>query len=462
MPSQAQFQELQKSYNSLLKKQLPHTPHIFLQRDTYLRPAFLGEWDRLAAAAERQKDHATEGIRALLPLQAELRSLSGKVGPLLDQSEGTWVPLQRRPDWAEVRHKIEEKLEGKASAGKIAAMAKQLGALRMSDMVKRIWQPLDDMAANLDEASESWDAHAVGAELAAAVAAFNKHSGARLGDVRELADWLTASAAVLEGHEKAIWQAMRAGDLKQLNMAATAMGRWTRGKTLDQATKYAAAVARARKRPAARWALGRQAVAIGELIRGLLLGQALARRAGWMAGSDRGAVKEWCDAAARLPFASRWSPPATLKISAIWTRSRQLAGTPVTVEGVVGQVSNEHIRRKVHSSASIADADGASIRVGITHIKMDSGGLVEGAYARISGTFIALDKDFHTPIIRVDQRTYGEDAKRSWTDWKMIHLRRLFTPVPHGLTMAWSWELGEYGAGNQLRYGTWLPFERRD
>lgn len=462
MPDQVWVQELQKAYGALLKKKRPETPHILLQRDTYLRAALLGQWDALSNEASQQRDRAAEGLRELTPIQRELESLRNKVVDLVEEAKSVWTPLQGRADWSDVRQTIQEKLEGEATPAKAAALMKKLGALRMSDMSNRILAPIHSMAANLDEASESWHALAVGAELAQSVSAFHKHTRVRLKETRKLNEWLAESAATLQGYEKEIWQALRTRDLKQLRTVSTALLRWVSGDTLDEATKQASALARARESGTSRWTLGKQAIATGELVRGLLLGQALARRTAWMAESDLGAAKEWCDAAARLAFPSRWRPSAVLKLGAIWSRGRQLAGKLVTVEGVVGHVSNVHVRRKVHSSAWIADPDGTSVRVGITHIKMDSGGVVEGAYARITGTFVPMDKDFGTPIIRVDQRTYTDDSKWSWSDWKALRLRRLYTPVPHGLTLAWSWEHGEYGAGNQLRYGTWLPFERGD
>lgn len=205
--------------------------------------------------------------------------------------------------------------------------------------------------------------------------------------------------------------------------------------------------------------LGPPALAAADLIRGLLLGQALAHRAAWAQLEGLSSRREWREAAA-LPYPTRWQPPAPVDMSELWAHGAAHAGQILTVEGVVGPVVNTHVRRKVLSSAWLSNDEGLSVRVGIPHIKLDSAGLVEGAYARITGTYAVSDEEFGTPLVTVDRRSLQADAEHSWEDWARFQLRRVFTPIPHGLAMAWSWERGLDGANNQLRYGTWLPFHR--
>jgi hypothetical protein len=102
-----------------------------------------------------------------------------------------------------------------------------------------------------------------------------------------------------------------------------------------------------------------------------------------------------------------------------------------------------------------------SARVGIAFIKLDSGGFVEGAFVSVTGRFTANDRVFGTPLIRVERRSLVEDSKHSWKDWVANELRHIYTPIPHALTLSWSWERGIVGPANQLRYGTWLPFDDR-
>jgi hypothetical protein len=458
---QQSVKELQQTYQAQLEKRTPFTPHVLVQRDIYLRPAFLGDWKTLSAQASKQHEPSSLGLTELRTMQSELNALRDKVAHLLSEATSVWSPLHARAEWSDIRQKLMNALKTKTSPTKAAVMVKKLGAVDASDLSKRILKPIEDRSKSLDEVSISWHARLLGAELAHTVAAFNLHPRGELDESGATLDtWLGNVGSELEEHRKAIWLALRARDLSQLRTGSASMLQWVTGDTLHRATSNAAALARARHGSVNAWKLGPQALGTAELIRALLLGEALARRTEWLAGSDLGSTKDWFTAARNLPFASRWRQPRSTKLSVVWARAKQLAGKTITVEGVIGRVSNIHVRRKVFSSAWISDAQGTSLRVGITHIKMDSGGFVEGSYGRVTGTFSTMDQDFGTPIVRIDQRKYSEDAEHSWSDWTALELRRIFTPIPHGLTLSWSWEPGAYGAGNQLRYGTWLPFER--
>jgi hypothetical protein len=208
------------------------------------------------------------------------------------------------------------------------------------------------------------------------------------------------------------------------------------------------------------WALGPQALRTANLLRDLLSAQALALRAAWVAGENVGTTADWLAAAARLAYPSRWLPPRPTRIADLWGHADEHAGTQVTVQGVIGQLVNAHVRNKVVSSAWISDAQGVSVRIGITHIKLDSGGLVPGAYAEVTGEFVPFDKDFKTPVVRIGRRALQNDSEHAWEDWALLQTRHAFTAVPHNLTMSWTWQAGVTGAANQLRYGSWLPFER--
>ena len=76
-------------------------------------------------------------------------------------------------------------------------------------------------------------------------------------------------------------------------------------------------------------------------------------------------------------FPDPLAAPIGYAASTLWAQSRRYNGKVVTVEGVVGPISNTHFRRKVYSSIWLSEPQGTSMRVGITHIKLDSGGLVE-------------------------------------------------------------------------------------
>ena len=120
----------------------------------------------------------------------------------------------------------------------------------------------------------------------------------------------------------------------------------------------------------------------------------------------------------------------------------------------------KHLGEKVVSSASLSDSNGAVVVVGLTHIKIDSGGLVPGSYASLTGTFAATSSEFPGPTLVLGRRVLTQDSQRSWLDWVQLKLLPIVTTIPHGLTGRWSWKAGPDGPGNLLQYGTWADNRR--
>jgi hypothetical protein len=120
----------------------------------------------------------------------------------------------------------------------------------------------------------------------------------------------------------------------------------------------------------------------------------------------------------------------------------------VTVEGRVGKVKIVHRGRKVISSTSLTDASGAALAVGLPYIKLDSGGIVEGSYARITGRYSRTHADFSSPVLVPDRRNLTDDSRSSWLDWLALELSPICTPAAHHLAAAWSWVAGPDGAAN--------------
>jgi hypothetical protein len=457
-------EELARTFRSLSRRRLPSAPVALpIQRSTYTFQASVPNWKRVAREASRERARARTGLRDLRPWQEQITTLRTKVEGFVDSTQSEWVPLDHRAEWPDIRQKM---LDGapdelakhgvkKPSRQELEAVADQVGGLGRRQIVAMLIRPIERIETQLDETTGSWHASLLGSELATAIASFNLRVRTDVKELRSLDSWLEKTNTTLKDYERDIWRALRQGDKPVAAATARSLLQWTR-ETLATATKTAAMLARARLMTVNRWALGPQALATADVLRALLRGQALAHLTTWFARGSSEASQAWLEASLR-PFASRWRAPRTTMLHALWGGAVR-SGTTVTIEGVAGRVSNVHTRRKVLSSTWLTDAGGLSIRVGISHIKLDSGGLVEGAYARVTGRYARQDEEFGTPMVTVGRRKFGDDSKHSWEDWVTLQIRRHFTPLPHGLTASWSWERGAIGAANQLRFGSWIPY----
>ncbi len=202
---------------------------------------------------------------------------------------------------------------------------------------------------------------------------------------------------------------------------------------------------------------GRAAVRAGELVRALLMGLALARKAQWVAGwhEDSGPAKAWIKAAMKLPFVGGFKWPKRANLATLAAHPDRGDGTLVTVEGTLGQVKIVHKGKKVISSAILTDSAGNSITIVLPYIKLDSGGMAEGCFARIAGVWNESSKETGGPALLIDRRNLQDEGKTSWSSWVEAELISVFEAVPHALAASFSWEIGVDGAGNSLRYGTW-------
>jgi hypothetical protein len=176
-------------------------------------------------------------------------------------------------------------------------------------------------------------------------------------------------------------------------------------------------------------------------------------KAGWPPGSPL--LGPWLDAARKRAFESAFEAPEPTPLAEIARAPQDFDGKLISVEGRIGPVAITHRGSKAISSTSVSDASGAVIRAGLTHIKLDSGGLVLGSYAHLTGTYALSHADFDTPVLMLDRRNLTADAEASWLDWLELELLPVITPTPHGLGSRWSWMRGTDGPGNLLRFGTW-------
>ncbi len=453
--------KLEKAFREMAAKKVPLTPYITEHRDRYLKQMTVGGWDQLESEAEKQQALAHKAFNKVKPQQSQLVKLYDQANEFATEKLKNWVPLKSRPDWTDMKKKLLANLPPGTSNQNAEKEIKKLGSFGKKDMVGKILDPVISRSATLDETISSWQAAQLGSELALTIARFNKYEHPTLISMAKIDKWLKDTSVLLQKKEKEIWQVLKEDKLKEARDKSDKLLSWSKGAVLLKAIRTASALAVARENPLNRWKLGPSALMAADLIRNLHSAHLLGLRLAWLTRFGFGPFDQWLEAAAKLPFPSVWQTPLPILLSSLWNQMNQHDGKVVTIEGVVGPVQNNHKRNKVYSSVWLTDDKGMSMRVGILHIKIDSGGLVEGAYARITGKFAKNDNDFGTPVVRVLRRTLVEDSKHSWKDWTNRQNQYMFTPIPHTLTLSFSWERGVNGPGNLLRYGTWLPNQRR-
>lgn len=209
--------------------------------------------------------------------------------------------------------------------------------------------------------------------------------------------------------------------------------------------------------------LGSHAVEVGNGIRTVLLTLSAARNLEWVAGWPEGSplFGRWASMAGATEFEPGLADLDVTPLSDIASAPAQFDGKRIKVEGKVGPIAIVHRHQKAISSTSLTDGTGSQIRIGLPYIKIDSGGMVMGSYARVTGTFVLNHADFNTPVLVPDRRNLTEESRSRWLDWLALEIQPICWSVPHGLVIEWSLVAGREGPGNQLRYHVWASNERR-
>lgn len=141
----------------------------------------------------------------------------------------------------------------------------------------------------------------------------------------------------------------------------------------------------------------------------------------------------------------------------------QVAVTPQTydeqeivLEGQIENISIVHFSAaKVLSTARIRNHTGKYVQLVLPHFKIDSGGMVNGCYAAVAGTFKASNPEFNgDPALSLGRDAMSTLASNNWNAWLQYQLRDVFEPVAHNLAIRFSFMPGRNGAINAIKYGT--------
>jgi hypothetical protein len=431
------------------------------ERADYARLIHAQDWSGLASHA--QQLYADTGA----DLDGAVAG-HGKLSGLLESLEAaalTRADLPRPmdlPGWATSRAAIIARLRDRGlTAGAAAALADEAGARRPADAPADLLGSAGRELDTLGQAAIALGASRSGARLARAVAAFNS---AGTGPRRGRADaerWCDKIERDLGNRHSRLRTAWAAADRAAAAGAATALLDYAETE-LARGSLLAAASA-TRRAAGDDAAEDSTAIRLGDAQRALLTAAAVVDVAGFVAADAAGldrrglpqreAIRRWVTAARRVD--QDVAVPPDRSVSDV-TGGAVPAGQSVTVAGTVGPVSVTHRLGKAVSTAQLTEAGGATLTIALSHIKLDSGGLVEGAAAAVTGTWrtgVAWLEGGDAFL--VERHKTERLARRTWTGWLAAEVRDVWTATPHALAVRSSWQPGVDGAGNPLRFGVW-------
>jgi hypothetical protein len=417
------------------------------------------DWDALKDTAQKYRDDALEELAAIGEHQDHWRTLMADLSRLQDKAGKKWMRPKDHDEWPEIQEKIRKKLKTKGMTNaQIDAGLKKFGTVKVDTAFDVFRAPLRVSAQELETGAQMRLAALAGTDIADAVAQFN--DTVISGDVTK-----PASGAVQSAHTKItaglrdLQTALRSQSMTRIQTKCDQLERTVEKQLgpIGNAVTYWERVSTA----SGNVGDARNALKASDAMRLALFAASAARTAKWAAGwgEDSDVLNAWRDAA-KMSFASAFKEPAPTPLVKVIGSPSTYNKKVITLEGKVGPVSIKHLGEKVISSASLSDSNGAVVAVGLTHIKIDSGGMVAGSYASLTGTFAASSSEFPGPTLILNRRVLTDDSESSWLDWVQLKLLTIITPVPHGLTGRWSWKAGLDGPGNLLQYGTWAESRR--
>lgn len=415
-------------------------------------------WESLANRGRRD----AAGVERSL---ASLRRAQRRWAPIVDRLPRVKMAATLAPaasEHAEFAAMLAATKTAMRAAGRtpaeIAGVAKFFEESRPEDLGRDLRMYVLGWTGQIDRLAERYLAMQAGAALAMAVGRFNRAVATPPTVKSTSADYLEFATKELERDERLLHAALKSRDPFVAWGRAVNLRRDAARRLFAGSLAHAALIARQRQASPDDATLGALATGYGTLIRGQLAAMSVGHAVEWdtMWGEHGADFDAWCDAAAATSPGSGYRAPRSASIASLASRPGQADGTERTIAGRVTGVTITHRGRKAISTATVTDGT-AEVTVVLPYIKLDSAGLVPGAWARIAGTWRAASSEAGGgPALEVDRRAIATLGRTNWSE-RLLHVTgHIFTPVPHGLAAEWSWEPGTDGAGNQLRYGTWF------
>lgn len=409
------------------------------------------EWSDLVNLAADVRSETQHELKQMTRQQDDWRRMNETLESLRGDISELWKRLDTFDDWPNLRHGfIEDLVNAGMERGRATDVIDEFGRSTARDVIRNLQKPIDAWALELDDCSIGRFAALAAADLSDAVGRFHRYAASTQPDNAALPE---ASGVFIE-QLRDLYVSLTTASVHDLETLAKRIEHAV-AEAIDPFLHVAARVAREIE-TSDDPARGRLGIEAADGIRLGLLVRSVARVVVWTAGwgEHSEVLLSWREAAREKTFESSFRPAHSKQIKQ-FLASPPAEGEAVSVEGWIGPVTIVHHGRKALSTAHVTDRRGHALQVGLPYIKLDSGGLVEGSYARLSGAFYQQHHDFEGPVFVPARRSLTQDSRHSWQDWVALRLMSAATPVPHNLCASWSWVLGSNGAANPLRYGTW-------
>jgi hypothetical protein len=418
-------------------------------------------WSGLRRKAAEYRREAAADLKGIRQQQADLVQLTGDVAELEKAARRSWKKPKDREEWPEIEAGLVKKLRQKHfTPQQIEEGVAKFAGADADDLIKPLKASLAVYEHQLNACATMRFSALAAADLADAVATVNNAVRRSTSPKKPAADLASTAIDKLLASLKALQAALHSGRSSSV-LAKSRQCETVAGSQIDRLVEAMAYWIRLGDRtgdaePA------RKGVPLADAMRLALLALSAARVAAWKVSLAEASTERqlWVKSAAKS-FASAYDPPGPKPLADVVHAPTSFDGKRITIEGLVGPVAIVHRGpEKVISTSSLSDGRGAVVSVGLTYIKLDSGGLVPGCFASLTGTFIAQGEEFSGPTLQIERRNLTDDSKTSWLDWLQLKLLPIVTPTPHALGGRWSWVAGANGPGNPLRYGTWSDGRR--
>lgn len=259
--------------------------------------------------------------------------------------------------------------------------------------------------------------------------------------------------------EGVIFTKTKNNDFPGLIRACARYSAWVDEKMQDEIVPILAHCHQERKAPGSKFTTdGRRAMKAGNLFQQAVYAKALFLRIGWIGGwhEEVDDPKELSRKAAKLSNLPVEIEGNVISVAKLEKRPSKYDGKDVVAQGELRNLSIVHLTAtKVISTAELINNRGHAIKIVLPHFKLDSGGLVEGCYLKVSGTFRAENPEAgNQPAMSVARYPMTTLGKTSWNAWLRNQMRTIYEPIAHNPEMMFSAEATGNGAINPVRFGT--------
>jgi hypothetical protein len=429
--------------------------NIRAEQSRYLLTINRWEWAKLQSLGVLKMRLANKHWKELVKVRKSQADAARRLKSLRDNAELYDTSLGELDHWKEIRLELLAKAQAAhLSSAETDQTIKHMRGLSIKALVAPAESRLKADIARLDVLMQRTLSVYAAGNLATQVAQFNvlakqKNAGSTAASMITAVEKSTAIA--VKALRDSLVQ-LAAGNAKEAAREATAASELVKN-AVPEALQLAASLSISRSKNLLSNKLrNAQAVRIGNVLKLLGFIEVGAKVGEWLAVSS----------GTESSLAAKLLPPAGTT-SRKWFASNgfdvvELAGETArgvrVLEGTVTHVKITHVARKPVSQVSLQSPVGKKSTAYLSHIKVNSAGIVPGAAVRLrvkSQAKVSWLKGQKADLIqRVD---HSAAAKTSWSMALAYLLVPAFDVSPHSLAAEWSWDSGARGPGNPLKFG---------